>query len=366
MNRTLSLLAAVCCLTVQMMSSAHAAKPMVLAYYSGYPNNYASLTAHYQHFSAASIDYYNITSKGTVVGNGDPAPTQAIDFLRRKTIPAYGCVSNVKNGEWSPTVAHAVMTTSLDAAVSNLVAFAQSQRFAGINVDFEAVDQSDRANFSHFVQVLGDALRAQGLKLIVSVPAFSAADAQHPYNKAFDLHALGLGADYLQVMTYDEAIPGWDPGPVSGSDWIEDDLDYAVSQVPPAKLLSGLQAYGYDWRADSSGTQLYWVDTPALTDQYHVTPKYDVATNSVHFSYQPNDGTGTHTVWTENKRSVTMKAGLVNAYGLGGTSIYTLGMDDDRYWAAVEAGLASRSSARAGFGRRARPKVSGSVDIGHQ
>lgn len=153
MNRTLSLLAAVFCLTLQTVDAAHAAEPMVLAYYSGYPNNYASLTAHYQHFNAASIDYYNITSKGAVVGNGDPAPTQAIDFLRRKKIPAYGCVSNVKNGEWSPTVAHAVMTTSLDAAVGNLVSFAQTHRFAGINVDFEAVDQGDRANFSHFVQV---------------------------------------------------------------------------------------------------------------------------------------------------------------------------------------------------------------------
>lgn len=318
------------------------AEPMVLAYYAGYPNNYAALTAFYRHFNAASIDYYNITGKGAVVGNGDPAPGKAIDFLRRKQIPAYGCVSNVKNGEWSASVAHSVMTTAIDDAVANLVAFAQANGFAGINLDFEAVDQGDRANLSHFVQVLADALHAQGLRLVVSVPAFSAVDADHPYNRAFDLASLGKSADHLQLMTYDEAIPGWDPGPVSGSDWVEDDLDYATSLVPPAKLLSGLPAYGYDWQADLRGSQLFWVDTPALLDRYNVTPKYDAATHSVHFRYKPKDGTGTHTVWTENERSVTMKAGLVKAYGLGGTSVYALGMEDARYWSAVEAGLSTR------------------------
>jgi spore germination protein len=327
-----------CALVLAAAPAARAAGPMVLAYYAGYPNNYASLTANYASFDAASIDYYDITAKGTVVGNGDPAPTKAINFLQAKKIPAYGCVSNV-DGDWSPQVAHSVMTTWLDAAVANLVAFAQANRFAGINIDFEAVDQADRANFSNFTQVLADALHAQGLKLIVSVPAFSAIDFDDPYNYAYDLRALGASADFLQLMTYDEAIPGWDPGPVAGSDWMEDDLDYATSLVPPAKLLNGLPAYGYDWRRNDSGSQLFWVDTPALVAKYGVTPKYDLQSNSETFSYKAKDGSGRHTVWTENARSIALKAGLVGAYGLGGTSVYALGMEDAAYWTAVRSGL---------------------------
>ncbi|PCE34259.1 hypothetical protein BZL54_01455 [Burkholderia ubonensis subsp. mesacidophila] len=175
------------------------------------------------------------------------------------------------------------------------------------------------------MQVLGRALHAQGLKLIVSLPAFSTADETDSANYGYDLRALGAGADYLQIMTYDETIPAWNPGPVAGSDWIENDLDYAVSLVSADKILSGLPSYGYDWRAPHSGTQRSWADTDALVKQYGVTPSYVGSNDSVTFRYAADDGSGTHTVWTENARSVQLKASLVNAYGLAGTSMYALG-----------------------------------------
>ena len=320
-------------------SSAAMAGPVVLAYYSGYSNNYNSLVKYAANYNAVAIDFYNITSSGAVTGNGDPAPSNAISFLHGKGVPIYGCVSNV-DSDWSPSIAHAVMTTNMSKSVSNLVAFAQSNKFAGINIDFEAVAQGDRNNFSTFAKALASALHAKGLKLIISVPAFSSADNTDPYNYAYDYHALGASADYLQLMTYDEDIPGWAPGPVAGSDWMENDLDYATSLVPPAKLLSGIPSYGYDWQSNNDGSQLYWVNTPALISKYKIKPGYDKNSNSETLHYTAGDGSGAHTVWTENTQSVTLKAGLVGAYGLGGTSMYALGMEDATFWSALKAGLA--------------------------
>ncbi|RKP46990.1 chitinase [Trinickia fusca] len=314
---------------------------MVLAYYSDYSNNYNSLTRYYGNFNAASVDFYNITKDGVVAGNGAPVPSTALAFLKAKGIPTYGCVSNV-DGDWSPSIAHEVTSKNLDTAVRNLVAFAQNNQFAGINIDFEGVDQGDRNNFSNFVQVLGRALHEQGLKLIVSVPAFSTTDETNSANYGYDLRALGAGVDYLQIMTYDETIPAWSPGPVAGSDWMENDLDYATSLVPANKILNGLPSYGNDWPAHDSGTQLFWADTDALVQQYGVKPSYVGSNNSVTFRYTASDGSGTHTVWTENARSVKLKASLVNAYGLAGTSMYALGMEDARFWQALKAGLAQQ------------------------
>lgn len=335
-------LLAACVASLLSAASAGAfAEPMVLAYYSGYSNNYRSLTKYYANFNTASIDFYNITQNGVVTGNGDRAPTDAIAVLKSKHIPAYGCVSNVDT-DWSPAIAHEVTYKNLSKAVKNLVAFTKGNQFAGINIDFEAVAQGDRNNFSNFAQVLGRALHAHGLKLMISVPAFSSRDASNPANYAYDLHALGAAADYLQIMTYDESIPTWDPGPVAGSDWMENDLDYAVSEVDPAKILNGIPAYGYNWLADNSGSQLFWADTNALVAAYGVTPTYVAESNSVKFTYTANDGSGTHSVWTENARSVKVKAALVNAYGLGGTSMYALGMEDASFWKALKAGLAQQ------------------------
>ncbi|POA98385.1 chitinase, partial [Chromobacterium sinusclupearum] len=281
---------------------------MVLAYYSGYPGNYAALSKYSANFNAAAIDFYNITAQGVVKGNGDDAPDDAIAFLRGKKIAAYGCVSNVDGkGNWSAGIAHAVSTSALQPAVANLVKFAQQNGFAGINVDFENVAQGDRYNFGNFVQTLARALHAKGLKLIVSVPAFSGADYDHPANYGYDLQALGGGADYLQIMTYDERIPDWSPGPVAGSDWMENDLDYAVSLVPAGKILNGIPAYGYDWQREGVGGMLHWKDTQALIDRYGAQPSYDAGTNSWTFRYGAADGS-LHTVWTENARSVALKA----------------------------------------------------------
>ncbi|RKF38160.1 chitinase [Paraburkholderia fungorum] len=310
---------------------------MVLAYYSGSRNNYQSLTRYYTYFNAVSMDFH-ITNDGTVIGNGAPDPADAIAFLQSKNIPTYGSVANFDT-KWNSSTAHDIIYTNLNKAVSSLVAFAQANQFAGINIDFEAVPQGDRDNFSNFAQVLGRELHANGLKLIISVPAFSATDAAHPYNYAYDLRALGAAVDYLQIMTYDEAIPSWDPGPVASSAWMERDLDYAVSLVPATKILNGIPAYGYNWRADNSGSQLPWFATDSLISTYGITPIYDVGSNSVKFTYVANDGSGTHTVWTENARSVAIKAGLVNSYGLGGTSMYALGMEDVRFWMALKSGL---------------------------
>src|SRR5215472_12531854 len=65
-------------------------------------------------------------------------------------------------------------------------------------------------------------------------------------------------------MTYDEVGPGWCttgyngnvwPGPVAGLDWATDVLNYTVSRVSPAKILSGIPTYGQDY---STGQSVHW------------------------------------------------------------------------------------------------------------
>lgn len=321
-------------------SKALANGKMVLAYYSGYSNNYNSLTKYYANVNAVSIDFWNMASDGTVVGNGDPAPTNAITFLKSKGIAIYGCISNVTptlEEGWDPKLSHIVTGPMRAVSVANLVSFAKAKGFAGINIDFEEVDQADRKNMSDFAAALATALHAQGMKLIMTVPAFSFADESNIYNLAFDLRALGQAADYVQVMTYDEAIPAWAPGPVAGSDWMENALDYVVSKVPASKVLNGIPAYGYDWLREGKGDQLFWRDLPALLSKYRVTPKYDNNANAITFNY--TEGGAKRTVWHENAKSVTLKTSLVGAYGLAGTSVYAFGMEDASFWSAVNAGL---------------------------
>jgi spore germination protein YaaH len=309
---------------------------MVLAYYSGFDQGYNALTKYYASFNAVAVDYWNITGTGDVVDDGDSA-ADAMAFLKSKNIPIYACISNIDT-DWSPSIAHNVTTGNRTVAIANLLAFAQQNGLAGINIDFENLDQADRANLSSFAADLANVLHANGLKLIISVPAFSSADETDPYNMPYDLAALGNVVDYLQVMTYDESTPDWSPGPVAGSDWMQSSLSYAVSKVPAAKILSGLPAYGYDWASDSSSSAIFWTDVPGLLTQYGIKPTFDTPTSSLTFGYTAADGIG-HTVWIENTQSIALKAAMVNTFGLGGTSVYALGMEDQSFWDALHSGL---------------------------
>lgn len=54
--------------------------------------------------------------------------------------------------------------------------------------------------------------------------------------------------DSCAIMSYGFAWAGSAPSPISPLSWIGDIYDYAVTQIPPAKLFMGVAAYGHRWQ----------------------------------------------------------------------------------------------------------------------
>jgi GH18 family chitinase len=179
--------------------------------------------------------------------------------------------------DFDAALAHAAFVTHRDATIAGLVALAEDGGYDGVNVDFENLAFSrdiadDRAAFTVFIHELAARLHALSLKLAISVPGKTEDSIDDDWSYPFDYAALGEDADVLQLMTYDEHGPWSEPGPVSGADWVEDCVAYAVSLVEPAKLLIGLPAYGYDWDlADAANnTSFSWKDVPVLVAQSEI------------------------------------------------------------------------------------------------
>jgi spore germination protein YaaH len=126
---------------------------------------------------------------------------------------------------------------------------------------------------------------------------------------------------------------------VAGIDWMKADLDYAVTQISPDKVLLGLPAYGYDFDVtDTTGVTVEWKDTQALVKATGAKPEFDAATESEHFDYTASDGSR-HQVWYENAQSIQDKAHLAVTLNLAGVSMWALGFEDDSFWSAVDSGL---------------------------
>jgi spore germination protein len=175
--------------------------------------------------------------------------------------------------------------------------------------------------------------------LILSVPAKSADDPSDDWTWPFDYAAIGKTADLVQVMTYDEHVPGQPPGPVAGLDWMNSSLNYAISKIDAGKILLGLPAYGYDFDVThDTGVVLEWRDSAALATSAGARPAWDPVSESEHFDYTASDGS-MHQVWYETTQGIQDKTHLAVSLKLAGVSMWALGFENGVFWRAVNAGL---------------------------
>jgi len=134
-------------------------------------------------------------------------------------------------------------------------------------------------------------------------------------------------------MTYDQHAAWSGPGPVADINWVRDTVEYALTVVPPAKVLLGLGGYGYDW-SDGQCLEVEAATSPAEAAQRGATLEWDATAKVPYYVYYSAGG-ARHEVWYENSYSVDHKIALVNEYGLGGVALWVLGQEDARFWQVV-------------------------------
>jgi spore germination protein YaaH len=345
---------------------------VVLAYTDGQdPQSYTNLRSFHTRLSAVALgSAYGILANGTLDLSGvTTTTTNIIAYAKTQGLPVYPSVSDYSNttGGFDPDIMQTIDSSAAtrNNAVTNLVNFAVSNGFAGINLDVEAVGMeangptaADTRNFTAFVTSLATALHAQGLKLIESIPPTDGS-ANYSYVDGYNYAALGKVVDYMQVMTYDEVGPGWSsspsgtwPGPCSGLDWMNGIITYAVKQVPAGKILLGLPTYGYDfstggqqtWAPDTNyGTQGFSAyiaskKAKSFVDATSATPYATwgaVKQQSGVFSNK----TAQPALWFDNPTSITTKSKLIGQYSLGGAGVWAMGYEDINFWNALTAGL---------------------------
>jgi len=317
------------------LSAGAQAQIQKLGYYT-YSTTNAKLQADAPRIQVMATDLYAIDSSGNISGS---MPSAVLQAASDNGLDLYPIVSNFGATDFSPTIAHAVLTpgTARTNAISNMVALAQQTGMTGINLDFEAVDNSDRSLMSSFVSDLADALHAQSRKLIVSVPATDQDDPNDSWTGAYNYAAIGQDADIVQVMTYDENGPWGPDGPVAGLDWVEASIAFAATEVSLSKISMGIPAYGYDWNlTDGTGEQVDYKAIPGMISSLGASPEWDSSSSSPKFYYQTNGKE--HVVWYENQRSIKLKAQYAVSEGVAGVSIWSLGQDNNGFWTALANG----------------------------
>ena len=105
-------------------------------------------------------------------------------------------------------------------------------------------------------------------------------------------------------------------------------LDYAVSRIPPEKLILGISNYGYDWtlpfvKGESDAPSLSYEEALSLARRYNAEIIFDEEAKAPFFYYTDENG-NEHVVWFEDARSFEAKVELIEEYNLSGGFIWDL------------------------------------------
>ncbi len=228
-------------------------------------------------------------------------------------------------------------TTAQTNQINALVNTAVSGGYSGINLDYQGVEAGQTDAYTSFIQSLADALRAQGLKLIVTLGAPQETGGNWD-SGGQDWDALGQIADIVYIQ-----MP-LDPTAYGPDGLAEQLLEWGSHQIDRNKLVALVQSSAVD-RIGEAFTGLS--NEEALTHfgsleftagGEQVGPgepveaalvgsasplEWDGAALTYRYSYEDENGQ-THLVWLGNPASLAQRLETADKFNLKGVAVRNL------------------------------------------
>lgn len=203
----------------------------------------------------------------------------------------------------------------------------QDRGYAGVDVDFEYILPEDREPYVIFLGNLRGVMNASGYPVSVALAPKTSALQPGLLYEGVDYRGLGANADWVFLMTYEWGYTYSEPMAVAPIDKVRQVLDYAVTEIPPEKIMMGIPNYGYDWplpyvRGTTRARLVGNVEAVRIAAEYGAEILYDETAQSPHFQYIL-DGI-THEVWFEDVRSMEVKLRTASEYGFRGVGYWNL------------------------------------------
>jgi spore germination protein YaaH len=260
--------------------------------------------------------------------NTDPA---LVKWAAENGKQVWGMFGNRADADHS----HALLSDAANrkTVAGKVIELVQKYGLDGINLDFENVAADDRAGYTAFVTELAEALHKIGKKLSVDVSP----DLEDDWTAATDYAALGKQADYIVLMGYDENWAGsGTPGSVSSLPWLERGIDKLIAAVPASRTIIGLPLYTRKWSTAPkvSSTDLTLAEQDKLVASLGSAVKsWNETLGQYVFTF--SKGSSSYRIWTENSRSLALKAQAAAQRGAAGLAYWYVGAGTPDVWASL-------------------------------
>ena len=299
---------------------------------NGYAYTYISpwiLEQTLPYLTELSIFSYGFTAAGDLLPPPQDdrwmiARAEAFQVLSILTLTPFGPDGMFNNNLISAVVNQPAAKQRLFAQLSQVMG---EKGYRGLDIDFEYIKQEDRDAFTSFVAEATVLMNEQGYQVSVALAPKTSADQPGLLYAGKDYRALGEVANHVLLMTYEW---GYKYGPnmaVAPLDKVRSVLDYAVTEIPPWKIMLGIPNYGYDWplpfvRGVTVAATIGNVEAVQIAIQNGAEIQFDPIAASPFFRYRREQTE--HEVWFEDVRSLREKFALIEEYGLRGCGYWQI------------------------------------------
>lgn len=250
---------------------------------------------------------------------------RAFNLMKTAGVEIMPILSNNYKQVFRGETVHRILTNPLkkQRLINDLIRLLKQYEFAGVNIDFEELQETNDETLVAFQKDLYEQLHKHNLLVTQDVI---------PFNNDYNFKALSRYNDYLILMAYDESHTETKPGPVSSQQWIQAALENIVKQVPAEKIILGMAGYGYDWKLKTKKVEtLSYQEALANARESDAVVEFDNDTYNLHYQYY--DGNDSlHEVHFTDAATNFNTLRFATEYELAGTALWRMGSEDSRIW----------------------------------
>lgn len=276
-----------------------------------------------------SVFSYGFTMEGYLVYPPLPDEWMIELALNNMVTPILTLTPLDENGRFNNNLITSIVNSSeyTERLIAELLYVLRVKGYGGVDVDFEYIKREDRDKFTDFVAQLQTALEAEGYLLSVDLAPKTSADQPGLLYAGKDYAALGRIADSVLIMTYEWGYKYGPPMAVAPINKVRQVVEYAVTEIEPAKINLGIPNYGYDWplpfvQGVTAARTIGNVEAVQIAVINNAEIEFDELSQSPYFYYE-RDGVE-HVVWFEDVRSLQAKFDLMKEFNLRGAGYWNI------------------------------------------
>lgn len=280
------------------------------------------------------------------------ASSSYVDKAHNNGLQVWGLISDFNYDDEGNYYVNTVVksTTARRKLIENIINEATECGMDGINVDFEMVRKVAAEGYVQFIREL--AIACEKENLVLSVDMYVPTES----NQYYDRESVGLVADYLIIMGYDEhwATCG-SAGSVASLPYVTNGITDTLASVPAERVINAIPFYTRIWYQDS----LENAPEGAIVIEDSINGDYALSSRAVGMGVaekllKENGATSRWLedlgqnygefytsegrygkVWLEDKESLTCKLDVMKANNLAGVACWKLGLESEEAWEAI-------------------------------